>query len=128
MTHVMPLSGGGAYVPKVESLVQLTDLHKRVGRTSGEAVTLWHMHEAQSCCRLPGPMTITTTERNGAAVLRFSDPLWHCDLKLVPPGWLIGILDDHSRFVPGSERFDERRMRSGYSTGRITSTVNPERP
>jgi len=33
--------------------------------------------------------------------------LWQCDLKLVPPRWLIGILDDYSRFVPGSEHFDE---------------------
>jgi transposase InsO family protein len=36
-----------------------------------------------------------------------SNSLWHCDLKLVPPKWLMGILDDHSRFVPGSELFDE---------------------
>jgi transposase InsO family protein len=33
--------------------------------------------------------------------------LWQCDLKLVPPRWLMGILDDHSRFVPGSDLFDE---------------------
>jgi len=33
--------------------------------------------------------------------------LWQCDLKLVPPKWLVGILDDHSRFVPGSEIFTE---------------------
>jgi len=31
--------------------------------------------------------------------------LWQCDLKLVPPKWLITILDDCSRFVPGSEHF-----------------------
>jgi transposase InsO family protein len=36
-----------------------------------------------------------------------SNSLWQCDLKLVPPRWLIGILDDHSRFVPGSELFSE---------------------
>jgi transposase InsO family protein len=33
--------------------------------------------------------------------------LWQCDLKLVPPRWLITILDDHSRFVPASEHFNE---------------------
>jgi len=33
--------------------------------------------------------------------------LWQCDLKLVPPRWLVGILDDHSRFIPGSEHFTE---------------------
>jgi len=33
--------------------------------------------------------------------------LWQCDLKLVPPKWLMGIIDDHSRFVPGSEIFTE---------------------
>jgi putative transposase len=36
-----------------------------------------------------------------------SNSLWQCDLKLVPPKWLMGILDDHSRFVPGSDLFDE---------------------
>ena len=33
--------------------------------------------------------------------------LWQCDLKLDAPRWLITILDDHSRFVPGSEHFNE---------------------
>jgi transposase InsO family protein len=33
--------------------------------------------------------------------------LWQCDLKLVPPRWLVGILDDCSRFVPGSDLFNE---------------------
>jgi len=33
--------------------------------------------------------------------------LWQCDLKVVHPRWLITILDDHSRFVTGSERFKE---------------------
>jgi putative transposase len=33
--------------------------------------------------------------------------LWQCDLKLVGREWLVGILDDHSRFVPGSEIFTE---------------------
>lgn len=31
----------------------------------------------------------------------------HNDLKLVGAEWLVGILDDHSRFVPGSEIFTE---------------------
>jgi len=34
--------------------------------------------------------------------------LWQCDLKVIPPArWLITNLDDHSRFVTGSERFNE---------------------
>ena len=33
--------------------------------------------------------------------------LWQCDLKLVDPRWLITILDDRSRFVTGSEIFEE---------------------
>jgi len=33
--------------------------------------------------------------------------LWQCDLKLDAPRWLMGILDDHSRYVTGSERFNE---------------------
>ena len=33
--------------------------------------------------------------------------LWQCDLKLVGQEWLVGILDDHSRFVTASELFDE---------------------
>jgi len=36
-----------------------------------------------------------------------SNSLWQCDLKLDAPRWLITILDDHSRFVPGSEHFNE---------------------
>jgi transposase InsO family protein len=36
-----------------------------------------------------------------------SNSLWQCDLKLVPPRWLITILDDHSRYVTGSEHFAE---------------------
>ena len=38
---------------------------------------------------------------------RHPNSLWQCDLKLVAPRWLIGILDDHSRFIPGSDLFDE---------------------
>jgi len=36
---------------------------------------------------------------------RHSNSLWQCDLKLVGARWLITILDDHSRFVPGSRIF-----------------------
>jgi len=34
---------------------------------------------------------------------RHPNSLWQCDLKLVDARWLITILDDHSRFVTGSE-------------------------
>jgi len=33
--------------------------------------------------------------------------LWQCDLKQVDEKWLITNLDDHSRFVPASEHFNE---------------------
>ena len=33
--------------------------------------------------------------------------LWQCDLKLVGPKWLITILDDHSRYVTGSQIFNQ---------------------
>ena len=36
-----------------------------------------------------------------------SNSLWQCDLKLVGPRWLITILDDHSRFVTGSEIYQD---------------------
>jgi transposase InsO family protein len=38
---------------------------------------------------------------------KHSNSLWQCDLKVVDPRWLITILDDHSRFVPASEHFNE---------------------
>jgi len=33
--------------------------------------------------------------------------LWQCDLKLVGTRWLITIMDDHSRYVTGSQIFKE---------------------
>lgn len=38
---------------------------------------------------------------------RRSNSLWQCDLKLVGAEWLITILDDHSRYVTGSQIFNE---------------------
>jgi len=38
---------------------------------------------------------------------RHNNSLWQCDLKLVDTRWLITILDYHSRFTNGSERFNE---------------------
>ena len=39
---------------------------------------------------------------------RHPNSLWQCDLKVIPAArWLITNLDDHSRFVPASERFNE---------------------
>ncbi len=38
---------------------------------------------------------------------RHPNSLWQCDLKLVGPKWLITILDDHSRYVTGSQIFSE---------------------
>jgi transposase InsO family protein len=54
------------------------------------------------------PLTKPRTKRTYRRWQRMHpNSLWQCDLKLVPPRWLMGILDDHSRFVPGSDLFDE---------------------
>jgi len=54
------------------------------------------------------PLTKPRTKRTYRRWQRtHPNSLWQCDLKLVPPKWLIGILDDYSRFVPGSEHFTE---------------------
>jgi transposase InsO family protein len=54
------------------------------------------------------PLTKPRTKRTYKRWQRtHSNSLWQCDLKLVGPRWLITILDDHSRFVTGSEIFNE---------------------
>ena len=38
---------------------------------------------------------------------RHPNSLWQCDLKVVDTRWLITILDDHSRYVTGSQIFKD---------------------
>jgi len=38
---------------------------------------------------------------------RHPNSLWQCDLKVVGAKWLITILDDHSRYVTGSQIFKD---------------------
>jgi transposase InsO family protein len=47
-------------------------------------------------------MTITTAEGKGAALLRFSDPLWQTDITNYANQYLIAFLDDCSRYVPSA--------------------------
>jgi putative transposase len=54
------------------------------------------------------PLTKPRTKRTYKRWQRIHpNSLWQCDLKLVPPRWLITILDDNSRYVTGSDLFDE---------------------
>jgi putative transposase len=54
------------------------------------------------------PLTKPRTKRTYKRWQRIHpNSLWQCDLKLVSPKWLITILDDHSRFVTGSQIFNE---------------------
>jgi len=47
-------------------------------------------------------MTVTTAEGKGAALLRFSDPLWQTDIKYYGDQYLIAFLDDCSRYLTAS--------------------------
>ena len=54
------------------------------------------------------PLTKPRTKRTYRRWQRtHPNSLWQCDLKVVGAEWLITILDDHSRFVPGSRIFNE---------------------
>jgi transposase InsO family protein len=83
---------------------------KIAGYLTKEKMQISHM-TAYRILRQSGlnhPLTKPRTKRTYKPWQRtHSNSLWQCDLKLVPPKWLIGILDDHSRFVPGSEHFTE---------------------
>jgi hypothetical protein len=46
--------------------------------------------------------------------------LWQCDLKQVPEKWLMGILDDHSRYVTGSDLFTQGIAENPPSTSTIS--------
>jgi len=77
-------------------------------RTQGRPVGHMTVYRALQASGLNHPLTKPRIKRTYRRWQRMrSNSLWQCDLKLAPPRWLIGILDDHSRFVPGSEHFTE---------------------
>jgi transposase InsO family protein len=77
-------------------------------RTQEHSVGHMTVYRTLLASGLNHPLTKPRTKRTYKRWQRMrSNSLWQCDLKLVPPEWLITILDDHSRFVPGSEKFSE---------------------
>jgi transposase InsO family protein len=83
---------------------------KIAGYLTKQNTTISHMTVYRILCSsgLNRPLTKPRIKRTYRRWQRMhSNSLWQCDLKLVGPKWLMGILDDHSRFVPGSEIFTE---------------------
>ena len=84
--------------------------HKIAGylRTRGHTVGHMTVYRTLLASDLNHPLTKPRIKRTYRRWQRMHpNSLWQCDLKLVPPRWLVGILDDHSRFVPGSDLFSE---------------------
>jgi putative transposase len=84
--------------------------HKIAGylRTQGHPVGHMTVYRTLLASGLNHPLTKPRTKRTYRRWQRtHPNSLWQCDLKLVGQRWLIGILDDHSRFVTGSELFNE---------------------
>lgn len=77
-------------------------------RTQGSPVGHMTVYRTLLAVGLNRPLTKPRIKRTYRRWQRMRpNSLWQCDLKLVPPRWLVGILDDCSRFVPGSEHFTE---------------------
>jgi len=84
--------------------------HRIVGHLRKNGVPICHMTVYRILLKegLNHPLTKPRIKRTYRRWQRTRpNSLWQCDLKLVGARWLVGILDDHSRFVPGSDLFDE---------------------
>ena len=84
--------------------------HKIAGylRTQGTPVGHMTVYRILRSSGLNRPLTKPRTRRTYKRWQRKrSNSLWQCDLKLVGAEWLITLLDDHSRYVTGSEIFKE---------------------
>jgi len=84
--------------------------HRIAGHLRKNGVSICHMtvYRIQRQAGLNHGLTKPGVKRTYRRWQRMHpNSLWQCDLKLVPPKWLVGILDDYSRFVPGSEHFAE---------------------
>jgi len=77
-------------------------------RTQGQPIGHMTVYRTLQVAGLNHPLTKPRIKRTYRRWQRIhSNSLWQCDLKLVPSRWLITILDDHSRYVTGSEHFKE---------------------
>jgi transposase InsO family protein len=84
--------------------------HKIAGylRTQGRPVGHMTVYRILRTSGLNRPLTKPRIKRTYRRWQRIhSNSLWQCDLKLVGARWLITILDDHSRYVTGSQIFNE---------------------
>ena len=84
--------------------------HRIAGHLRKSGVEVCHMTVYRILCQegLNHPLTKPRTKRTYKRwQRRRSNSLWQCDLKLAGVEWLITILDDHSRYVTGSQIFKE---------------------
>lgn len=84
--------------------------HKIAGylRTEGTPVGHMTVYRTLLASGLNHPLTKPRIKRKYRRWQRMHpNSRWHCDLKVLGPRWLVGILDDYSRFVTGSEHFTE---------------------
>lgn len=84
--------------------------HRIAGHLRKTDVPICHMtvYRILRQAGLNHPLTKPRTKRTYRRWQRMHpNSLWQCDLKLVGSRWLVGILDDHSRFIAGSDIFDE---------------------
>jgi transposase InsO family protein len=84
--------------------------HRIAGYLRNQGVNVCHMTVYRILCQngLNHPLTKPRQQRSFKNWQRkHPNSLWQCDLKVAGTGWLITILDDHSRYVTGSELFKQ---------------------
>jgi len=84
--------------------------HRIAGHMKNNGVDVCHMTVYRVLCRegLNRPLAKPRQKRKFKRwQRRRSNSLWQCDLKIAGSRWLITLLDDHSRFITGSELFKE---------------------
>jgi putative transposase len=99
-------------VEKAISIRQETNWcpHKIAGHLRLQGLPVGHMTVYRILCQsnLNKPLQKPRVKRSYIRWERkHSNTLWQCDLKIVGSEWLVTILDDHSRYVTGSEVFKE---------------------
>jgi transposase InsO family protein len=84
--------------------------HRIAGHLRKNGVDVCHMTVYRILCQegLNHPLQKPRTKHTYRRWQRkHSNSLWQCDLKILDTKWLITILDDHSRYVTGSQIFKE---------------------
>jgi transposase InsO family protein len=84
--------------------------HRIAGYLRIQGVDVCHMTVYRILCQngLNHPLAKPRQQRSFKHWQRnHPNSLWQCDLKVAGTGWLITILDDHSRYVTGSELFKQ---------------------